>query len=348
MSRILLFSDIHVAAHKNSLQRLQDCLDTLRWAFQTARERRIADVLFLGDLFHDRQKIQVIAYHNTYQIFREYPDLNIHLLLGNHDLWFYDKWDISSVIPLSALSNVDVIVKPCTKTIAGLPIDFIPFTHDPVAVVRENFKTKSPVLCGHLAIDDSTLNALYSTKAEVSIESEKDVIKVSKDVFAGWKRVFLGHYHCPQRLDQHIEYIGSPLQLSFNEAFQQKHLGILDTGTLECEYVNNTFSPKHLIIRQDEVDKTCLDNNFVQVQVEDVDSSEIIDIRKNILESSTVQSLEFKDIKVRNIKESHDELQTKFDIANGDVLERYIATVGVGSLEHSKLLTIGKDICCED
>jgi DNA repair exonuclease SbcCD nuclease subunit len=103
MAKVLLFTDLHIHNHKQSLQRLQDCLDVLRWAFQTARDREIKDVLFLGDLFHDRQKIQVMAYHNTFQVFEEYRDLNIYLLLGNHDLWFHDKWDISSVMPLSAL-----------------------------------------------------------------------------------------------------------------------------------------------------------------------------------------------------------------------------------------------------
>jgi DNA repair exonuclease SbcCD nuclease subunit len=348
MAKVLLFTDLHIHNHKQSLQRLQDCLDVLRWAFQTARDREIKDVLFLGDLFHDRQKIQVMAYHNTFQVFEEYRDLNIYLLLGNHDLWFHDKWDISSVMPLSAMSNVQVIAKPCTMEIAGGLFDFLPFTHDPISVVTEHFKNKSPVLCGHVAIDDATLNEIYSTKSEVSIESEKDMVRVNKDVFKGWEKVLLGHYHCPQQLNDRIEYIGSPLQLSFGEAFQSKHLMVMDAETLEVDYVENTFSPKYLIIRDDEVGSAKLENNFVQVQVDDVDSVDVMELRKYILDNYRVQSIDFKELKKQDIKANHQELQEKFDISNGDVLERYIATIGIDGLDYNMLLNIGKDICNED
>ena len=342
-SQILLFSDLHIFNHKSSLQRLQDCLDVLRWAFQSARERNVKDVLFLGDLFHDRQKIQVLAYHNTFEIFKEYQDLNITLLLGNHDLWFYDKWDVSSVMPLSAMSNVEVIAKPCTLEIAGLSIDCMPFTHDPITLIKESFQQKSPVLCAHIAVDDAVLNKLYNTKAEVSIESEKDVVKVNKDVFNGWQKVFLGHYHCEQRLDERVEYIGSPLELSFNEAFQQKHIILLNTADLSCEYIVNEFSPKHLIIKHDQMVGYDLNNNFVQIQVEDIESSDIIDIKKSIIDSNHVQSLEFKELKTKDIKEEHSELQTKFDIAHGDVLERYVEVTNT-ELDKIELLNIGRSL----
>lgn len=346
--RILVFSDLHIHAHKSCPQRLQDCLDVLKWAFQTARDRGAKDVIFLGDLFHDRQKISVLAYHSAFQIFQEYRDLRINLLLGNHDLWFYDKWDVSSVQPLGAMDNVRVIAKPCTLDVAGLKVDFLPFTHDPVAVVAEHFRDKSSLLCAHIAVDDATLNALHSTKSEVSIENEKDMVKVSKEVFRGWRRVLLGHYHCPQQLDDRVEYVGSPLQLSFNEAFQQKHLMLLDADTLEHDYVENTFSPRHLILRHDEVVYNDLTNNFVQVQVEDVDSADVIEMRKQIMDGAKVQSLEFKEIKCREEQRDHEQLQVKFDIANGDVLERYMAAVGTGDLDRETLLQIGKDICHED
>jgi len=348
MNRILIFSDLHIHNHKQSLQRLQDCLDVLRWVFQTAKELNIKDVLFLGDLFHDRQKIQIIAYHNTFEIFKEYQDLNIYLLLGNHDLWFYDKWDISSVMPLSAMPNVEVISKPRTLEINGLKIDFLPFTHDPISIISEHFGDKSRVLCGHVAINDATLNKMHNIKAEVSIENEKDVMKVDKEIFTGWERVFLGHYHCEQKLNNKVEYVGSPLELSFNEAFQQKHIIVLDTDNLNCEYIVNDFSPQHLIIDYDQVDSHNLNNNFIQIQVENVDSTNIIDMRKYILESNKVQSLEFKELKTKDIEHVDNDLQNKFDIAEGDILERYLSITGIGDLDYDKLLKIGKDICHEN
>src|SRR6185369_1573878 len=112
MDDILIFSDIHIHPHKKSINRLHDCLKVLEWVFTTAQERQINKVIFVGDLYQDRQKIDVMTYHLTFNILQKYcQDIHFWLLLGNHDLWYHDKWDISSVHPLSAIENITVIDK---------------------------------------------------------------------------------------------------------------------------------------------------------------------------------------------------------------------------------------------
>lgn len=343
MTKILIFSDVHVHPHKRSSKRLQDCLDALHWTFQTARDKHIKEVLFLGDLFHDREKIQVLAYQKTFEIIRKFDDLTIHLLLGNHDLWYYDRWDVSSVLPLGAMKHVEVIDRPMTKVIEGLSIDFLPFTHDPLSILKDHFKIKSSVLCSHIAIDGAQLNKLYNTRSEVAVENDSDMVKVDVGLLCGWKKVFLGHYHGEQKLNDIIEYVGSPLQLSFNEAFQKKHVIIFDTDTMKQEYVENTFSPKHLIIDQDKIDDYDLENNFVEVNVENVDSLEILDLKKKIIKEHEVQHLEFR-VKKKSGKVAEEVFQ-KFDITNGDVLERYVTSVGGAGLNLERLLRAGWEIC---
>lgn len=324
------------------MQRLQDCLDVLKWVLGTARELNIENVLFLGDLFHDRQKIQVFAYQKTFEIIQEFKDIKLHLLLGNHDLWYFDRWDVSSVLPFGALSNVTIIDRPETLKISGLSIDFLPFTHNPVDILKEHFPKKSPVLCSHIAIDGAVLNKLYGTRAEVSVEHDSDMMKVEVGLLRGWKKVFLGHYHGEQKLNDQVEYVGSPLQLSFNEAHQKKHIVILDTETLETSYIENTFSPKHLIIDQKDIINHKLENNFVEIIVDTADSIDVVDLRKDVLKLHKPAHLEFREKK--NAKEEREDFK-KFDLATGDVLERYIAVEGIGGLDKDKLLAIGRKIC---
>src|SRR5688572_10201575 len=114
MPKLLFFSDIHIAAHKGSQDRLDDCLNVLKWVFDTARKRKIKTVVFGGDLFQDRQKISLLAYNKTFDVLAENEDININLLLGNHDLWYYEDTSVSSVHPLSALPHVHVLSKPST------------------------------------------------------------------------------------------------------------------------------------------------------------------------------------------------------------------------------------------
>lgn len=341
--KILITSDLHIHPHKQSMKRLQDCLDVLRWALETAKSLGINHVLFLGDLFHDRQKIQVFAYQKAFEILRDFPSLDINLLLGNHDLWYYERWDVSSVAPLGAMRHVRVIDRPSTITVAGLPIDFLPFTHNPVAVLSDHFPKKSPVLCGHIAVDGAVLNKVYGTRAEVAVEHDADMVRVGVDLFSGWKRVFLGHYHGEQRLN-HVEYVGSPLQLSFNEAHQTKHLVILDAETLETEYVENTFSPRHLIINAADISKHDLKDNFVDVCVDTADTVDIVDFRNEVLAKHKPASLEFRE-KKKLVEEVRPEIFEKFDLASGDVLDRYLAVEEVGHLDKGRLLKIGRDIC---
>ncbi len=342
MAQILLFSDLHIHTHKNSQQRLQDCLDVLHWVFQTARERNIHNIVFGGDLFQDRQRISVLTYHLTYKIISQFPDLNIWLLLGNHDLWYYEKTDISSVVPIGALSHVTVIDQPCTHNIAGLDIDFLPFTHNPVAVISENFANKSKVLVGHVAVDEAFLH--HKVKAEVSVEFDNEMVKVNKEIFQGYNRVFLGHYHCEQRLDNVVEYIGSTLQLNFGEAFQKKHVIVLDTETLEREYIENTFSPRHYILKSNELDgMEFRTNDFVRVSY-DISESDMLQMRSNILEKHPDINITFTQEK-KNI--NNQESIQKFNLTEGDTLERYIAAVDCSNLDHKRLLKIGKDICQE-
>ena len=59
MGKVLLFSDIHIHPHKRRQDRLEDCLSVLDWVFSVAKDKGVKSVLFGGDLFHDRQKIDV-------------------------------------------------------------------------------------------------------------------------------------------------------------------------------------------------------------------------------------------------------------------------------------------------
>jgi DNA repair exonuclease SbcCD nuclease subunit len=344
MSKLLLFSDIHVHSHKASQERLQNCLDALYWVFQTARDRGIQDVVFGGDLFHDRQKIQVLTYHKTFNIIEQFSDLRIYLLLGNHDLWYFDKTDISSVIPIGALSHVTVISKPSTLTIAGLPIDFLPFTHDPMTAIVENFPKKSPVMVGHVAVDGAILNFHHRTKSEVSIEIENDMQVMSREMFDGYERVFLGHYHGQQNLTDKVEYIGSTLELSFGEAFQQKHIIALDTDDLSREYIINNFSPKHLILTPQELSEHNLNGNFLRVHIEDMGKVDMMDVRSKVMEENPEAKITFVMEKPKTQQLEHVE---KFNITEGDTLVRYVEAVGCGDLNKVALLSLGKEICAE-
>jgi DNA repair exonuclease SbcCD nuclease subunit len=357
MSKILLFSDLHCHQHKKlikSTERLNDCLVVLDWVFKTAKKNNIKHLVFLGDLFHDRQKIDVLTYHKTFEIFKnnlENSELKVYLLLGNHDLWYSQKWDISSVFPLSAFHNVSIIDKPSTIKIAGYPVSFLPYTHDPLKelsnITNDN---EYKILCGHIAVDGAISNVMHNIHMDVVVEHDGDMIKLGADIFKDWDQVFLGHYHAQQKLSHNVEYIGSPLQLSFGEAFQHKHIIIYDLETHEKQYVKNTFSPQHFIVPMKDIEKYDLNNNFVVVLTENISESEVVDLRNNLVKNNKLGSLEIRSAEKSTNEEKDEMNEAKSIIYDRDkMLEVYLTETKknnkLDNLDENKLLEIGKKIC---
>lgn len=352
MSQVLLFTDLHIHPHKKKYERLQNCLDVLDWVFETAKTHKVKNILFCGDLFHDRQKMDIPTYQKTFEIFVKHLSVkdrpNVYLLLGNHDLWHYEKWDISSVFPLATIDGVKVVDRPCSLEIDGHEIGFLPYTHNPIEDLKKiNIKSKFKILCGHVAVDGAIWNVQHGTTADVSIEHDGDMVKITPDVFDGYDQVFLGHYHAEQRLTDTVEYIGSPLQLSYGEAFQKKHVIIYDLKKHTKEYVRNTFSPEHYPIKSKDLPNIKLENNFVRLMVDDLSSPETVELRNELLKQKP-GSLEFKAAPKKTEDEVALVVDAKSILAQSDtMLEKYVETQDIKELKLSKdlLLEIGKEIC---
>ena len=344
---VLLYSDIHVHPHKRSQKRLEDCLAALEWVFKTAEDRGISNIIFGGDLFHDRQKIEVYTYQKVFEVFAKWMmkgKFQHYLLLGNHDLWYNEKTTVSSVTPLSALPGIKIISQPQRLEIAGCNWDFIPFTHNPIESLQEfkSLHSKTEYAIGHIAIDGAILHG--TQQADVAIEHDGDMVRVSPSIFGDYKHVFLGHYHAEQRVNAKVEYIGSPLELSFGEAYQEKHIIIFNGITGIKEYILNNFSPKHLVIKADEINKHNLEGNYVQIRVDDIGATDLIKMKKEMSESASLASLEIK--KQKKIIEEHVIHDAKAILYKGDeMLAKYADQVGHVGLDRDKLLQLGKKIC---
>jgi DNA repair exonuclease SbcCD nuclease subunit len=344
---VLLFSDLHLHPHKRRNERLEDCLKALNWVFDVAEERKITNILFGGDLFHDRQKIEVYTYQRAFEVLSKrllQEKFQLYLLLGNHDLWYNDKTTVSSVFPLSALPGVRIISNPERINICGVNWDFIPFTHNPIATLEE-LKRKSGTpeyALGHIAIDGAVLHG--TQHSDVTVEHDGDMISVSVGLFEHYKHTYLGHYHAEQRVNHKVEYIGSPLQLSFGEAFQKKHVIALNLKTNERTYIENDFSPKHFVINIEDKENYNLDGNFVRIKVEDISATDLISMRKEFIESGNLGSLEIKQQK--KVLDQHVIQNAKAILHQGkEMLRGYIDQVGSNNLDRDELWQIGLKIC---
>lgn len=360
VSKTLVFADAHIHPHKKRYERLNDCLAALTWVFETADKRDIKTILFCGDLFHDRQKIDVYTYQKTFEVFQKYmPGKQFYLLLGNHDMHSREKWDITSAAPLSVIEGVTVVDRPCVLDVDGYEVGFLPYTHDPEEDLKKiKIKSKFKLLLGHVAVDGAMWNLIHGTTADVAIEHDGDMKKVTPDIFDEYDQVFLGHYHAEQRLTKTVEYVGSPLQLNFGEAEQKKHIIEYDLKTHKKQYIENTFSPIHLVLTEkDDILSFDLENNFVRIMSNDIASSDIIELRNDIAQKHTA-SLEIKQIPRKVDHDASMVKGAKSILSTGDQMlstfmdslsDADIAKIAFGknvtplpTLDRNKLLDVGK------
>lgn len=354
MAKALLFTDMHIHSHKDSVSRLQDCLNVLNWIFEQAKQHQCEHILFLGDLLHERNRIDVLNYLRMFEVFTRHmieqrPPFDVWLLIGNHDTYHKQRWDVNSVKPLGVIPGVNIIDEPKTLKIGGRYIDFLPYTEEPIAELNKLKKNEGDrsLLLAHLAVNGATLNKMYGTKADVIVEYDTEMCVVGPGVFKDWQQTFLGHYHGAQLLEHNVEYIGSPLQLSFGEAFEEKHIVILDLDDLSKEYVVNDFSPKHYILSPEDVSSYNLKNNFVRILLDDVSSKEVVDLRREMIQNQNVSYIDFK----QKDKKQDDDLQIVQDTremlrSESDMIDMYLKAMGVpDGLDEKKLRQVGRDAC---
>ncbi len=351
--KAMVFTDLHLHAHKDRADRLQNCLEVLDWVFEEAAKRLCKHIFFLGDLFHDRSRIDVLNYLKTFERFRDHMvnrgnEFEFYLLVGNHDMYHKTSWGVTSVKPMISIPRVHVIDEPTRMVIGGRKIDWMPHAENPVVELKKMLQANGgggDLLLGHMAVNGAILNMSYGTKADVIVEYDNEMVPVDASLFSDWGMTMLGHYHGAQTLTPTAEYVGSPLELSYGEAFQTKHIICLDLETMKKEYIRNTFSPRHLIVSASDVRNECYDlnNNFIRIATDNLSAQELIDLKRDIVKNNNVLSL---DSKPKERKSDAD--QTVIDNVHSlllnvqEMLERYMEQRGVPEgLEAAKLKSKG-------
>lgn len=252
--RFLFTADVHCNAWaqfstrlpngRNS--RLEDCLEVFRLAAQVAKisaeEGKPVDRFFvLGDLFDSRTKIDVDVYYATWQAVKSLTEVvDVTLLLGNHDS-YAKSGESHSLEPFKSICHVideyqvwdETDFKNETFRIAAHPwVDDVQKLKDKLATLSE---------CGLLLIHQGMQEAAIGPYAATG-HGKLSVKDLPLDKV---KYVFAGDYHKRQFFGpgSRVHYIGSPYQLNFGEAGEEKALTLLDTDTLTIKSIPTT-SPR--------------------------------------------------------------------------------------------------------
>ena len=245
-----MIGDIHFSykqgdvVYKNNIKNFFDNI-----FFPEIRARGITTVFQTGDMFDGRKYNSNLAIVNAKECFfsKFVGDLHLHAIVGNHDIHqestLYPN-SLSLFLQEYIGKNVHIYEEPTTIKIQDILFDMIPWICEDNK--EKTFKltstTKSKIAMAHPEI-----NGFMMTKDQLC---EKGL---DRDVFSRYDYVIAGHFHTPSK-SGNIHYLGSPSQHNWGDAGADRGFYILDTESLEIEFVRNPYTLFEKITYSDDLD----------------------------------------------------------------------------------------------
>ena len=268
--KLYCISDLHFGVHANSTKWLDILLDwTNNWLTDQVKRSDPDDILFIfGDIFENRQSINVNVQQKTKAAINRLSKLiKIHILLGNHDVYYADSNEVTSMNIFDDNPNMTIYSKPQVVNYCGIDVLVLPWDKDPnsVAKIAAEHAGRCRNMFGHMDVN----GMIYDNTRPVLSGMDRKVLK-------DFDLVALGHIHWRQTSDN-ILYLGSPYHTERSDIGNDKGLHILSNdgaGSFNVEFVRNGYSPvfdkiemsAFLEMPLSEV-RTRLNNNFIDINV---------------------------------------------------------------------------------
>lgn len=271
------------------------------WLEGDLRSRGIKTILFTGDIFDTRNSINVEALIKTKRLFKDkFKDYECYIVLGNHDMYYENSYDICSIELLEDLPNVTVIRSEITKINVINDYNFycVPWIiPDELSKFNEFLDS---IKC------DRDKNVLFGHFEMIGIDMEGGNVStfgLTPNIFCeSAKTIFSGHYHGKslQKIDgATINYLGSPYPMTFANSDSDHGYWILNDD-MSSEFIVNDISPSFkTIFDTDDLSLiNSLDNSFVRLYLNNSKTKEEIFNVRSIIESKKpimIRVISYKD-----------------------------------------------------
>jgi DNA repair exonuclease SbcCD nuclease subunit len=256
-----VIADIHLGVYQDSPLWHGLALDFARWAAKTYKALGIKDIVISGDIFHNRDRVSVNTIHAASDFFKILEDFNIIAIAGNHDAFYRDRSDISSISILKGWNNIHVILDTQIMEHNGKKIALVPWGAD-ISKIEP-----CDIMFGHFEIASFSIARDQICTHGESANNLLDIAPL----------VMTGHFHMAETRKYEkgrIIYVGSPMELNWGEAYTPKYIWLLDVDEAKPKAIENKFSPKHYKLKSSQIYqkldefKSDIAGNFINVQVD--------------------------------------------------------------------------------
>lgn len=199
----LVIADAHFGRNGNSPVANQDNSDFLKWAIDEARTWGAESCIMLGDWFHNRHQVGVATMHAALRGIEMLSDAfkRSWFLMGNHDCYFRERRDITSIEFAKHIPNIIVVNDPLIVE----DTTFLPWL---MPGEDKTLDLKSRYVFGHLELAGFLTNARYEMPESDHTQSPSS--------FANVGEVYSGHFH-KRQFRKNITYVGNLMPFDFND-----------------------------------------------------------------------------------------------------------------------------------
>ena len=279
--KILVYTDCHWSTTSSIVRergevyslRLENLIKSVNWAEKLSIERKASLVVCCGDFF---DKSTISSEELTALTEVEWnKDINHVMLVGNHEMWS-NNLKLSSVNIFRFLGFF-VADSPYTEKTKFGELCFIPYVDS----------TKS--ITDYVPAEHGGKRIVFSHNDISGIQMGKFVSKNGfsiPDIESCCDLYVNGHLHNGEKVSDKIINVGNLTGQNFGEnAFVYKHgVLIIDTDTLECEFVENPFALNFYKMKYESF--PCVNDNIVNGVVTVYCKEDSISLCKDELENS--------------------------------------------------------------
>jgi len=200
--------------------------------FPYLKEHNITDVVHLGDVMDRRKYVSYrIAKDFRERFVDKFANINLHMLVGNHDTFYKNTNAVNSLHELvdGSYDNISVYEETTEVEFDGCKILFVPWINaDNMNHTMKMLKqSDAQIVMGHLE-----LNGFEMQKGMVMDHGW------DKQEFNRFDMVMSGHYHHKSD-DGQIYYLGTPYEIYWNDWNDPKGFHVFDTEKRELERIVN-------------------------------------------------------------------------------------------------------------
>lgn len=249
--RIAIIADTHFGARKQDLGLLDHfCRFYDEVFFPYLEDNDIRHVIHLGDLVDQKKGIgfQVMSRMRTHFLekFRS-NGIELMCLAGNHDLPIKQSMRYNAVREIIPQNVVD---GPIELTYDGRRLLLLPWICDENREESERMiaTSRASVVLGHLELEG--FPQYVGRVSDTGMDPAR---------FERFDLVLSGHFHTRSMIGN-VAYIGAPYEMNWNDYDDPRGFCVLDTETLELEFVDNP-NPIHCKVAYDDTDG---DADFLQ------------------------------------------------------------------------------------